>query len=423
MPPVQAKIVARAREPAIEHVLIVDDSRSQRMLLGMQLRGWGYRVTEAETGQAALALCGERHFDLILSDWIMPGMNGGEFCRALRESGGERYSYFILLTSKSDVDAVAEGLDAGADDFLSKPVAAEELRARIAAGARLLDMQQRLRSQNRKLSSALKELRSLYSALDRDLLQARKLQQSLVRDRRVALDGAQLSLVLRPSGHVGGDMVGWFPIARNRVGFYAIDVAGHGVASAMTCARLVALFAGGGDGQNIALAGAPEGHAVDPSLVAERMNRLLLHELDAEHYCTLLYADADLGTGTVRFVQAGHPHPLVQRAESGIEFPGEGGLPVGLIEGAAFETQTVALHPGDRLLIYSDGITESPGPDGTELGAEGLRTLMEDLRALRGNALLDALLWELVRRSGGDDFADDISGLMLEYFRPAGGGQ
>ncbi len=419
MPPLSARSSPTPREPAIDSVLVVDDSRSQRMLLGMLLRSWGYRVTEAESGQAALDLCQTRHFELILSDWIMPGMNGGEFCRALRGIAGERYSYFILLTSKSDANAVAEGLDVGADDFLAKPVAHEELRARIAAGARLLDMQRHLRDQNRKLSGALTELRSVYSALDRDLMQARKLQQSLVRDHRIALDGAQLALVLRPSGHVGGDMVGWFPIARDRVGFYALDVAGHGVTSALMCARLAALFTGGGDGQNIALAGAPEGRAVDPAVVADRMNRLLLTELEAEHYCTLCYAEADLTTGRVQFVQAGHPHPLVQRAGGGIEFLGTGGLPVGLIEGAQFETVAVDLAPGDRLLIYSDGITESQVADGTELGPEGLGALMEQLQTLRGNALLDALLWEMVRQSGTDEFADDVSGLMFEYFRPA----
>lgn len=414
MPPLTASFRPAARDHAIGSVLVVDDSRSQRMLLGMLLRGWGYQVTEADSGQAALAMFADQHFDLVLSDWVMPGMNGGEFCRALRAMGAERYSYFILLTSKSDVHAVAEGLDMGADDFLTKPVAPEELRARIAAGARLLDMQDHLRAQNHKLSGALAELRGLYSALDRDLLQARKFQQALVRDRRISLKGAQLSLVLRPSGHVGGDMVGWFPISADRVGFYAIDVAGHGVASAMTCARLMALFLAGGGGQNIALAGAPDGRGVDPALVAERMNRLLLSELDAEQYCTLCYAEADLTSGEVRLVQAGHPHPLVQRKCGAVEFLGAGGLPVGLIEGASFETVSLKLERGDRLLIYSDGITEARTGVGAELGADGLRALMADMRDLRGNALLDALLWELTRLNGTDDFADDISGLLLE---------
>lgn len=419
MPPVSLRSATATARPAIRSVLVVDDSRAQRVLLGKMLRAWGYDVTECGSGADALELCDRRHFDLVLSDWIMPGMDGAAFCRALRAQAGDSYSYFILLTSRSDVQAVAEGLDVGADDFLSKPVASEELRARISAGARLLDMQRRLREQNRKLTATLEELRGLYSALDRDLKQARRLQQSLVRDRRVVFDGAQLSLLLRPSGHVGGDMVGWFPINPSRVGFYAIDVAGHGVTSALMCARLAGLFAGGGDGQNIALAGAEAGTAVPPSEVAARMNRLLLSEFDTEHYCTLCYADADLRSGRVQIVQAGHPHPLVQRADGRIEFAGEGGLPVGLIEGASHDTVTVTLDPGDRLLAYSDGISESLGPNGQELGTDGLEQLVGRLKGLRGNAMLDALLWELVRRSGSDDFADDISGVMLEYQRPA----
>ncbi len=419
MPPVPLRNAAPSAKPSIRSVLVVDDSRAQQVLLGKMLRAWGYDVTACGSGADALALCGKRHFDLVLSDWIMPGMDGAAFCRALRAQAGDSYSYFILLTSRSDAQAVAEGLDVGADDFLSKPVAPEELRARISAGARLLDMQRRLRVQNRKVTATLDELRGLYSALDRDLKQARRLQQSLVRERRVVFDGAQLSLLLRPSGHVGGDMVGWFPISRTRAGFYAIDVAGHGVTSALMCARLAGLFAGGGDGQNIALAGAEVGTAVAPDAVAARMNRLLLSEFDTEHYCTLCYADADLSTGQVQMVQAGHPHPLVQRADGRIEFVGQGGLPVGLIDGAGFETVAVTLAPGDRLLAYSDGISESAGKTGQELGTDGLEKLVGRLKGLRGNAMLDALLWELVRRNGSDDFADDISGVMLEYQRPA----
>ncbi len=404
---------------SVLRVLVVDDSSAQRLLLRTLLRRWGYDVETAASGQEALERCRQERFDLIISDWIMPGMSGPDFCRAFRQLDSDSYCYFILLTAKTETDAVAEGLDIGADDFLRKPVAPEELRARMNAGERLLEMERRLRDQNRQIASTLTELRELYSALDRDLREARKLQQSLVRERDFRMEGAQLSLLLRPSGHVGGDMVGFFPSGEGRIGFYAFDVSGHGVTSALMCARIAGLFSGGAGGQNIALDGPPDAMtAHQPGLVAERMNRLLLSEIDTEHYCTLCYADADLRTGQVRFVQAGHPHPLVQRADGSIEYLGEGGLPVGLFAEARYDSTMIKLRPGDRLLIYSDGITEYADANGAELGEPGLGRIMERLHGLRGHALLDALLWELAQWGGSDDFGDDVSAVLFEYDHP-----
>ena len=103
-------------------VLVVDDSKAQRKILQMQLTRWGYEVTEAASGDEALALCRAQDFDIVLSDWMMPGMTGLEFCKAFRALPREGYGYFILLTSKSEKTEIADGLENGADDFLTKPV-------------------------------------------------------------------------------------------------------------------------------------------------------------------------------------------------------------------------------------------------------------------------------------------------------------
>ncbi len=114
-----------ATESAISRrVLVVDDSRAQRHLLAVQLARWGYAVTEAATGAEALALARAQDFDFVISDWMMPGLTGPELCQAFRALPRDGYGYFILLTSKSGQEAIATGLDGGADDFLTKPVAA-----------------------------------------------------------------------------------------------------------------------------------------------------------------------------------------------------------------------------------------------------------------------------------------------------------
>ena len=103
-------------------ILVVDDSKLQRKILSSSLMRWGYDVIEADCGDSALRICAEHRPDIVVSDWIMPGMTGLEFCKEFRELTLDSYGYFILLTSKSEKNDVAEGLDAGADDFLTRPV-------------------------------------------------------------------------------------------------------------------------------------------------------------------------------------------------------------------------------------------------------------------------------------------------------------
>ena len=399
-------------------VLVVDDSAAQRRVLVRLLTRWGHAVREAASGAEALALCRAAPVDLILSDWMMPGMSGLDFCRAFRALPRAGYGYFILLTSRTDKGAVAQGLREGADDFLTKPVNVEELRARITAGERILGMERELQEKNRLVSETLSQLQKVHDALDRDLAQARQLQQSLVRERHRRFRGAAVTLLLRPSGHVGGDLVGFFPIGPARVGLHAIDVSGHGVTSALLTARLAGLFSGAIPEHNIALMPQPDGAGFTgrpPAEVAAAMNRLMLEEMTTDHYCTLAYAEADLDSGALRLVQAGHPHPMVLRAGGAVEFLGAGGLPVGLIPGAEYVGIETRLAPGDRLLIMSDGVTECPAPDGTELGDAGLANLLPRLAGLRGSRFLDALLEELQAHAGGDDFPDDVSALLFEY--------
>ena len=413
---------ARLRNaPASRPVLIVDDSRAQRKILQMQLTRWGYDITEAASGDEALALCLAQDFDIVLSDWMMPGMSGLEFCKAFRGLPREGYGYFILLTSKSEKTEIADGLENGADDFLTKPVSSDELRARLRAGERILGMQDELVEKNRLIGSTLGELQKLYDSLDRDLIEARKLQQTLVRDRFRDFGAGTASLLLRPSGHVGGDLVGSFVISPQRIGVYAVDVSGHGVASAMMTARLAGLLSGASPDQNIALKTAPDGarDAWPPAEVAARLNRMMLEDFQVDQYFTLAYAEVDLETGRFSLVQAGHPHPMILRQNGNVEQLGEGGLPIGLIEGASYRQTTAQLCPGDRLFLMSDGVTECPSPDGEELGDEGLRKLLLQNAVLPSADLLEALVWDLNTHAGGQDFPDDVSGILFDYRGPA----
>jgi sigma-B regulation protein RsbU (phosphoserine phosphatase) len=414
---------AAAPTTSSRHVLVVDDSRVQRRILSSLLGRWGYAVTEAGTAEAALDLCRRRLPDLILSDWMMPGKSGLDLCRDIRALARERYTYFILLTSRGEKADIAQGLGQGADDFLTKPVDGGELRARLAAGERILEMQQMVTERNRELQDALLRLEAIQSALDRDLVEARRLQQSLVPRRFHDFGRTSVSLLLQPSGHIGGDLVGTFPIGNERIGFYGIDVAGHGIASALMTARLAGHFAGDTPDRNIALTTGPDGAVVmrPPDEICTLLNQMAVTEFDAGQYFTLLVGEHDLTSGLVRLAQAGHPSPLLLRADGTVASLGDGGLPVGLVEPATYGTQEILLDPGDRLFIHSDGMTECPAKDGALLDDVGLAAIASRNRALRGPDFLDALVRDILRHAGGADFADDVSAVLIERSAEAPG--
>ncbi|MGR3364134.1 MAG: PP2C family protein-serine/threonine phosphatase [Maritimibacter harenae] len=404
----------------IRRVLVVDDSRAQRRMLVGTLTRLGFDVIEAATGEDALGVLSAHDIDLVLSDWMMPGMTGLDLCRRFRALPRDHYGYFILLTSKNEKGAVAEGLDIGADDFLTKPVNPDELRARIAAGDRILRMERELTEKNRLVVATLHEMSALYDALDRDLIEARRMQQALVRERFRDYGTACVALVLKPSGHVGGDLAGSFATGDGRIAIYAIDVSGHGIASALLTARLAGYLSDGAPAQNIALepVGPDRYRVKPPHAVAGALNRLMVSDLKSDLYFTMTLAYVDQATGRVEMAQCGHPNPAVLSPSGAVTFHGKGGLPVGLISDAVYETVVFTLSPGDRLVLYSDGVTECRDAAGRELEEEGFARLLSRNAGLGAETLAEAIAWDLDRHAGGQAPHDDISCVILDYRGP-----
>ncbi|MEM9061444.1 MAG: SpoIIE family protein phosphatase [Pseudomonadota bacterium] len=395
--------------------LVVDDSSAQRKMLKLLLRKWNFDVVEASDGVSALETVRSQSIDFVISDWMMPEMSGPELCREVRALGQENYIYFILLTSKTSKEEVTAGLDAGADDFLTKPMDMGELHARLRAGQRLIMMQDDLVDKNRRITDAFDRLNAIYQSIDRDLKAAARLQKSLIPEAQTYCGPVKIGLIYQPSHHVGGDLLGFFKISDSRIAAYAIDVSGHGVSSALMTARLSNYFNAQHLDENIAIRRLPNGEFVsrDPSAIASELNERLQDEVDSDQYFTMIFADINLDSGLTRFCQAGQPNPAIIRASGKVEFVGGGGAPIGLIPGMDYETSVVRLDPGDRMMMYSDGITEAEDAKGNMLDEDGLKDMLERHSGYGERATLERILGDMERFAGTNQFDDDISALLL----------
>lgn len=390
-------------------ILVADDEPVNRLVLSRKLRDWGHEVVEASDGAQAWAKMQSEPFRMVVSDWMMPEVDGVELTRRIRAAGFPGYTYVLLVTARSGVAAVVEGMEAGADDFMVKPFQIEELRARIHAGERVLQLESDLDERNGRLAAA-------YSSAKRDLEAAAVMQKALLPSAELVLPGVLPEWRFLPASFVAGDVFNVHPVDAHRTLFYLLDVAGHGVPSAMLSFSLSKLLVPslGPDGlTKRATARAPGWELVPPAEVLRGLNERFQDDSDAMKYFTMVYGIIDAEHDTVTIAQAGHPAPLLLRGGE-VERLDETGFPIGMLPGLGYEQCVRRFEPGDRLVLYSDGVTECANPAREQFRIERLEHLMRDEHTSDLPAAV--MQFERTLRSwrGGDEFQDDVTFLALE---------
>ena len=262
-------------------------------------------------------------------------------------------------------------------------------------------------------------LRRAKEALEHEVQLAARVQQSLLPPPEMHLPGLRVARAFYPCTDLAGDAMGVVPLPRGSVGLYLADVSGHGVGAALLSFTLNHLLSPSREGSFL-VEDAGDGPAtVSPARLAGRLNRQFPMERTRQYF-TLVYGAYDDSEGRFRYVVAGHPSPLLlRRNEPPVELPGRG-LPIGMIEGASYRDETVALAPGDRLYLYTDGATEALDASEVEFGR---MRLMAEIDRARNLPLLEGLerVADAVRAWADGGPGDDVSLLAIERVAPRPG--
>lgn len=397
-------------EHAVSTVLMVDDNATNLQVLFKTLQPSGHRLLAAKSGEEAVKTATQTTPDLILLDIMMPpGMDGYETLKRLKSEAALTDVPVIFLSSLDATESKVKGLELGAVDYISKPFEAAEVTARVDTHLKLRRLQAELTQRNEQLAQANNRMKS-------DLEAAGRVQQALLPRSLPDCDGYDFGWAYRPCDELGGDALDIFKIDDDTVGFYLLDVSGHGVPASLLAVTATRSLQPRPDRSSIVLeAGWDPGSAkvVPPGEVIRRLN--VMNPMDDDrnpHFITMIYGLLQLSTGTIRYACAGHPGPIVVPSDGAPRIVDGGSPPVGLMPDADFEELELRLKPGDRIYIHSDGLNEQRDGRGQELGRERLR----DALASVGDGAMtsaDLAIGRVDSWSGAEEIGDDLSIVAL----------
>jgi len=254
--------------------------------------------------------------------------------------------------------------------------------------------------------------------MKRELEAAATVQQALLPTLLPRLEGVEFAWLFKPSTELAGDQLNVIQLDDARVALYLLDVSGHGVASSLMAVAanlllsrsLESVPAKPGD-----VTGGPVPIMPSPAETAMLLNRQFPREKNAGQYLTLVYGALNAKSGEFRYVAAGHPGPLiVRKGAPPIALEEATGLPIGLFP-TSYEERSVQLCPGDRIYLYSDGITEAMNASSEEFGTQRLLSQLDELQALPLGQSLDALMVSLEEWRWQESLRDDVSIVALEW--------
>jgi sigma-B regulation protein RsbU (phosphoserine phosphatase) len=354
-------------------VLIADDQPDVLEALRLLLKGHGY-MTEAVTSPAALFdAMTQKEFDLILMDlnYARDTTSGREGLDLLaRLKAAENAPPIVVMTGWATVGLAVEAMQQGIGDFVEKPW----------VNSRLLDILQKQVQIGRDRREARQQAIAFTRAQERESAEARSIQQGFLPKDIPQLAGYEIVGAWQPARVVGGDYYDVLPFGKETLGLCIGDVAGKGLPAALLMSNLQAAFRGFAS------------PAVSPEALCDKLNSLICRNIASDRFITFFYAQLDGVARQLRYTNAGHNAPIVAHKDGSHDRLREGGGILGVFPVQAFDMGVYDLAAGDRVLLFTDGVTEACNPEGEEFGDARLLQLLEENRELSAEDLQRKIL-------------------------------
>jgi sigma-B regulation protein RsbU (phosphoserine phosphatase) len=363
-------------------ILVVDDTPTNLQVLVRTLEGSGHRILAAKDGATAIDIATRAKPDLMLLDVMMPGMDGFEVCRVLKSKPETRHTLIIFLSARGEVADKVSALALGAVDYITKPIQAEEVLARVAV--------------HLSRQHLTRELRRSRDRLDKELAGAAQMQRQLLPPQLPSHHAISFGSYYQTSRHAGGDYYDVLPLYGDRIGILVADVSGHGAPAAIVMAMIRAVVH--------SYPGVPD----DPPKLLRYINSHFDFLWETPMYATAVYAVIDPSTRTMKMSSAGHPAPLKTSSSGSVEsVPLENAMCLLWHEMHDVPCIEIPLQKDDRFLFFTDGITDRQSTDGTMFDLERLSAALAKHRERTPPEIATAIVAELDAFSAGQEPDDD----------------
>jgi phosphoserine phosphatase RsbU/P len=368
-------------------ILAVDDSPTNLQVLVRTLSGSGHRILAARDGATALDIARKAQPDLILLDVMMPELDGFEVCRRIKASPDTRDTVVIFLSARGEVADKISGLELGAIDYITKPIQAEEVQARVSVHLSRLHLERALRQSRDRL--------------DKELASAARMQRLLLPNQVPAHPTVRFGTYYQTSRHAGGDYYDLLSLGDDRFGILVVDVSGHGAPAAIVMAMIRAVVH------------AYPAVADDPPALLHYINRHFRFLWETPMYATALYAVLDARRRTLRLSSAGHPLPLLRRGKQTSPISVETAMCVLWDELGDVPCVEHPLEAGDVIMFYTDGITDRQAAGGAMFDLDRLRDALTRATAQVPAEIVTSIVGDLDAFAGGEEPDDDQTLLVI----------
>ena len=377
-----SEAVERARFVLPEStVLVVDDSPVNLQVLVRTLHGSGHRILAAKNGLAALEIARRARPDLMLLDVMMPEIDGFEVCRAIKADPETHDTVVIFLSALGEVSDKVAGLKLGAVDYITKPIQAEEVLARVETHLTRQYLE--------------REIRRSRDSLDRELANAAGMQRLILPTSLPRHPSLEFGAYYRTSRHAGGDYYDVLDLGSGRYGLMVADVSGHGASAAIVMAMIRAVL-----------------HTLPsldhPPTVLQRINQHFRYLWETGMFATAVYGILDAERQVLQLSCAGHPPPLLARRHAGtVALPVDAVVPLLLMDLGEIPCTEHVLRAGDRIALFTDGVLERQAVDGTMYEQSRLTSAVDKVSRLSPAAMVDQVVSELDAFAGRHEPDDD----------------